>query len=185
MNEPTMETLQPHINRTNAKLRFAQIHLDELRIYDNRGSGDPFEESHEESYLFHLFGARDAFLQELNIYYNINLPPNKVTRKNLAEQLKQSSPEFTELMDLEDDQDSWLGIAKEMRDHSTHRHRIAHSYYVGARKMVKLIDPRSGKETELDVISQFESWHLKMETLLTRLRQSAAVRREVEGARGR
>ncbi len=177
-----MGKIESYIDRTKAKLCFAQIHLNELRTYGSRGSGDDFETSHEESYLFHLLGARDAFLQELNIYYNINLPPDKVTRKSLADRLKQdgsSSPELIELTDLENDPDSWLAIAKEMRDHSTHRHRIAHAYYVGAKKMVRLKDPRSGKETELDVISQFESWHLEMETLLTRLRRSAENRGKV------
>lgn len=182
-----MDKLKSYIDRTKAKLRFAQIHLNELRTYGNQGSGDDFETSHEESFLFHLLGARDAFLQELNICYNINMPPGNVDTRRLGRRLNQagsSSPELIELTDLENDPDSWLAVAQEMRHHSTHRQRIPHSYYLGARKMVRLKDPRSGKETELDVISQFESWHLEMETLLTRLRQSAAVRRELGGKRG-
>lgn len=57
--------------RTNAKLRYARIHLNELRLYQRKGSGDDFERSHQESFFFHLFGALDAFLQELNLYREI------------------------------------------------------------------------------------------------------------------
>ena len=178
-----MDKLKSYIDRTKAKLCFAQIHLNELRTYGDRGSGDNFETSHEESFLFHLFGARDAFLQELNICYNINLPPGKVDTRRLDAGLKQagsSSPELKELTDLESDPDSWFAVAQEMRHTSTHRHRIAHSYYISAKKKwVRLKDPRSGKETELDVISQIESWYLEMETLLTRLRRSAENRGNV------
>jgi len=48
--------------RTNAKLRYARLHLEELRSYRRKGSGDDFERSHQEAFLFHLFGTRDAFL---------------------------------------------------------------------------------------------------------------------------
>ena len=68
-----MATLDYFISRTEQKLRFARIHIDELRTHTTRNTGDDFERSHHESFLFHLYGASDAFLQELNIYYSCGL----------------------------------------------------------------------------------------------------------------
>jgi hypothetical protein len=65
--DKTAKSLQA---RTDAKLRYAKIHLDELAALPIRNGGD-FDRAHQESFLFHLFGARDAFLAELNHYYAI------------------------------------------------------------------------------------------------------------------
>lgn len=58
MDEKRLENLRA---RTDAKLRFAEVHLKELLALP-RLSGDDFDRAHQESYLYHLIGAKDAFL---------------------------------------------------------------------------------------------------------------------------
>ena len=73
--------------RTDAKLRYAKIHLDELATLPIR-NGDDFDRAHQESFLFHLFGVRDAFLAELNHYYRCGLPQHDLTVGKLRNVLK-------------------------------------------------------------------------------------------------
>jgi hypothetical protein len=73
--------------RTDAKLRYAKIHLDELAALPIR-NGDDFDRAHQESFLFHLFGVRDAFLAELNHYYRCGLPQHDLTVGKLRNVLK-------------------------------------------------------------------------------------------------
>ncbi len=162
-------------DRTAAKIRFARIHLEELLHYPQKGSGDDFERSHVESFLFHLFGARDAFLQELNLYYGCQLPVHKVTMPSMQDWLKKKgvdSPELYDLHNLENSQGSWLNDAKEMRDHSTHRNSIPRVFFVGGveDRQVHLKNPKTGKSLEEDYILSFEKWLTKMDELLNNLR---------------
>jgi hypothetical protein len=73
----------PSETRTSAKIRYAKVMLAELEGYAHRGSGDDFERSHQEAFLAHLFGARDAFLQELNEYYSCSIPIEEVSVASL------------------------------------------------------------------------------------------------------
>jgi len=54
--------------RTDARLRYCRIHLDELKRYRGtaRADGSDWECAHQESFLFHLFGVRDALLREID-----------------------------------------------------------------------------------------------------------------------
>jgi len=165
-------------DRSNAKIRYARLHLEELRVYPIKGSGDDFERSHQESFLYHLFGARDSFLQELNLYYRCGLPPDKVRVDSIRRNLNKrglSSLELNEITQLEDLQGSWLNDAKEMRDHATHRRSIPRSLYIGGPEdgQVHLKNPRSGQNTEQDYLPLFEDWCKEMEQLLNRLRGTA------------
>jgi hypothetical protein len=173
-----MDLLIPFTTRTEAKMRYARIHLDELRTHKQRGSADDFESAHQESYLFHLLSALDSFLQELNICYGCSLSINRVTRKNLRNALNrlgQHSQELEELTSLEHNPESWLSQAKEMRDHSTHRHRVARVFYEGGELsgQVRLRHPETGRESDSDWLIQFESWYQYMTELLPRLRATA------------
>jgi hypothetical protein len=176
-----MDALQSYIDRTETKLRYGRIHLDELYTYKHRGSADDFESAHQEAYLYHLLGALDSFLQELNVCYDCNLQIDRVTRRNLHAQLNKAgytSPELDEITSLENDPNSWLAQAKEMRDHSTHRNRIPRVFYKGGdlSGQVRLRQPKSGKESNQDWVIQFQSWHDNMTTLLNRLRVTARER---------
>ena len=75
---------------------------------------------------------------------------------------------------LEDDQESWLGCAKEMRHHSTHRDSVPRAYHVGGENHgdIHLTDTRSGKQIEKDYLRLFEQWVDEMRSLIEELRAS-------------
>lgn len=163
--------------RTDAKLRYAKVHLDELIKLD-RLSGDDFDRAHQESFLFHLFGARDAFLLELNQYYGAELPNENVSLGRLRETLKRKgieSPELASLFALEQDDSSWLKQAKDMRDHSTHVQGVPRSFFLGGEDhgKVKLTNPRTGVLADRHFPEEFQNWFEHMQELISSLRQSA------------
>lgn len=67
--------------RTRTKLQYARIHLDEVR--DSRRH-EAFERAHYESVLFHVVGAKDSFLQEINDAYGRPLKPHQVKERRLG-----------------------------------------------------------------------------------------------------
>ena len=67
MIDSTTKALQ---ERTAAKLRYAEVHLREIRELGQPDGGD-FDRAHQESFLFHLLSTRDALLAELNVYYGV------------------------------------------------------------------------------------------------------------------
>ena len=163
--------------RTDAKLRYACVHLNELESMISR-CGDDFERAHTESFLYHLLGVRDAFLAELNIYYEANLPNSDVTPGNLRNSLKnkgQFSPELAELHQLENDKGSWFCQAKNMRDHSTHNVGVRRNFHVGGEYHGKvwLHEPESGELIQHDYICEFRDWYMRMYDLIEKLRTSA------------
>lgn len=176
-----MEEITNAKKRTNAKLRYARVHLEELRSHQRKGSGDDFERSHIESFLFHLFGALDAFLQELNLYYGCGLELHEVNPRKLREKLSNMDigcPELDKLSRYDGNPESWMSVAKEMRNHSTHRRSVPRVFEAGGKDdgKVSLRDPRSGKLIEKDYADTFEEWFSEMETLLNDLRNTAVSR---------
>jgi len=177
MDQKDLDNLR---SRGDAKLRYAEIHLQELQARGHHGGkgGDEFAQSHQESFLFHLLSAKEAFVLELNVYYGCQLPQEDVTLgslyKDLNRQGKQSS-EQQELYKLENDTTSWLCRAKEMRDHSIHVSGIPRAYHYGGRNQgeVWLRTPRSGTDTGRHFIDELLLWHGNMKELLERLRQTA------------
>ena len=160
-------------SRTDAKLRYAAIHYEELRNVERRG--DDFERAHQESFLFHFFGVRDAFLHELNVIYECGLPLNKVRMESLAKALKDSTKQSNELetiVELEADRDSWLSRAKGMRDHSAHRHSVPRVYHVGGERHgeIFLTDTERGVPVEQDYLQLFESWLGSMKEIIIQMR---------------
>ncbi len=160
---------------TEQKLSYALIHLDELSGHKNKGSGDTFERSHQESFIFHLYGAVDSFLQELNVYYKCNLEIDKVDRKSLKKQLKFKSPELNEIEKLFHDKSSWLYSLSEMRHHCTHRQSIPSILHIGGKEhgQTHLVNPRTNESTGMDFTIKFEEWYKQMKDFLHKLRQSA------------
>ena len=131
-------------DRTESKLRFAELHLKELIDSDSRGSGDDFEIAHEESCLFHIVGAKDAFLQELNNAYNLELAPRDVIEANIKKALEKKkivSKSFNKLNELMQDDTSWLYKIIEYRNIGTHRYRIPREFFIGKIRKVSFIDP--------------------------------------------
>ena len=174
MEETAIKALQ---DRTDAKLRYAAVHLHELNAMPSR-RGDDFDRADQESFLYHLLGVRDAFLVELNAYYEGGLPGSGVTLGKLREALERtnrSSPEVGELFTLEKDPESWLNQAKEMRDHSTHVAGVPRTFHAGGEDdgVVWLRNPRTNQPVERDFVLEFEAWHASMGELIERLRTSS------------
>ena len=163
--------------RTDAKLRYAAIHLAELRGQGPPDGGD-FDKAHQESFLFHLLGARDALLAELNHYYEAGLPSDALSPGKIRDALKAKglvSSELRVLYNHEQDEGSWFSKAKAMRDHSAHAQGVPRTYFLGGEnhQKVKLKHPATGLLTERHFILEFEDWQVSMSLLVTTLRASA------------
>lgn len=177
MDAKTIAALQ---DRTEAKLRYAAVHLGELEALASR-SGDDFDRAHQESFLFHLLGVLDAFLVEINCYYQCNLPEDGLSlgklRTAIKEKRGETSPELRELYELEKLQGSWLNLVKSMRDHSTHVRGVARVFNLGGERHgeVWLKDPQSGQVIEQDFPVMFRKWHESTSTVIMRLRTQAAA----------
>lgn len=172
------DPLKPYTEWTQAKLRYAEVHLNELRKHRQRATGDDFERTHQEAFLYQLLGARDAFLQELNVCYGCKLELQKVRVATLRKALKEAGetgPELEELASLEKRNESWLSAAKELRDYSTHRRGVPRIFSVGGEEdgQVRFMDPRSGEKLQKNILDSFEDWLREMGSLLNRLRESA------------
>lgn len=167
------------ISRTNQKLNFARIHLEELKeIPASRGRGSDFERSHQEAFLAQLFGAYYAFLIELNQYLGCGLPEDQVTPGNMRDALKKqgkSSPILTELhlrTGKNIGEEDWFIIVKILRGYSTHISGIPLAYHHPSGKTA-LINPATKKEQDEDFIVEFSSWLSEMKQLIDRLRKEA------------
>lgn len=163
--------------RADAKLGYARIFLQLLSEHGGNGGTD-VDRALQEAFLFHLLGALEAFVGELNVYYSGGLPADGITRGKLRAALQQrgvSSAELAELHSLESAPSSWLSHAKEMRDHSTHQAGIPRAYHMGGPNdgKVFLRNPSTEQHIEVHVTDALVQWLGNMESLLERLRQSA------------
>ena len=158
-------------------MRFAKVHLEELDALSSHG-GDDFDRAHQESFLYHLLGAKDAFLQELNIYYSCGVDPSLVSPGKLQNEIKKKgkpSSELAELHMLEKEENSWLFHAKEMRDHSTHISSVPRGYHMGGENSGKVFlrNPVTNEEIQTHFVTEFGQWQINMEELLEKLRRAA------------
>jgi hypothetical protein len=168
----------PESDRTDAKLRYAALTLDELKDDLHRGKGGDFERAHEEAFMFHLFGARDAFLQELNIYYGCGLPLKDVSIngfQNWEKKTGKQMPELKDIIDLSNDSNSQLSAIKEWRHFSTHQAGVPRTFYVGGNEdgQRRFRDLKAGTLRTRDVVDEFESALAELEREIARLRASA------------
>jgi Family of unknown function (DUF6586) len=136
--------------RTDQKLRYAGVHLEELSTYPHATSNDEWENAHQESSFFHLAGAVEALLHEINNGYSLGVGLTKVTWKTVADRLSQSnqsSPAFDHLTQLRNDATSWLALLFEWRNHGTHRQRVGKIVNLSTSTRVdnQFKDPRSGQ----------------------------------------
>jgi hypothetical protein len=171
------QTLQNLRSRADAKLRYAQIHLDLLRERGGNGGAD-FDRAVEESILFHILGAKEAFLVELNAYYSCGVPAETVTPGSLRKVLLARGvkcAELAELFQLESDPDTWLAHAKQMRDHSTHVGGVPRAFHMGGKNAGKVFlrNPNTGTHVEVHAPEALAEWVGKMHELLEKLRVSA------------
>lgn len=108
-----------YLARTNQKLNFARIHLDALRngCESTGWNKHILIESYNESVLFHLASAYDAFLHEIAERYSLDVS-HIDSYRTLADDMEKSGqecPELAELSGLEADAGSWL-------------HKMLHAY---------------------------------------------------------
>ena len=166
-----MPTLADLIARTEQKIAYARLILDELEPHPSRHSGDSFERSHLEAFFFHFYGAVDAFLQEINVQYECGLSLENVSSRTLKAKfasLKITSTEFEELCAFERAADSYLALAKEMRHFVTHRGGLPMAHHFNG--PTNLVHPVTRKEFTVDSIGLLRSWLNQLETLLHGLR---------------
>jgi hypothetical protein len=181
MNDQELENIR---SRCEAKLRFAKLYLGELRSIEVY-VGNDIERAHSESFLYHLLGARDAFLHEINRYYKANLNENSVSPGKLRDSLAVigvNSKELVELYNLENDHNSWLYLAKNMRDISTHVSGVKRHFHSGGphHGKVFLHHPITGISATENYPEEFERWYIKMEELLSSLRESALLKNKLK-----
>jgi len=172
-----MSRLNAAQERTNAKLKYAAIHLDDLRL--RRALCGPqvgnWERAHQESFLFHLLGVRDALLQEINLYHGCGLKMKNVSIARISQRLVRNgavSKALRTLMRMEGMKSSWLSVAKRLRNTSTHQRNVPRQLVVdGANNDPQFFcDPLTGKWIEIDCIELFSHWHAKATKLVKNLR---------------
>ena len=135
--------------RTDAKIAYAKLMLSELTERAQReGRGGLFERAHEEAVLFHVIGAKDAFLQEINAVYDLSLKPSGVNESHLAKALVKKGdtcPALQKIMQLKDDSSSWLFEANMLRNFGTHREGLSRTFLIDDEHDGKVFyhDPRS------------------------------------------
>ena len=137
-------------DRPEEKLRYAEVHIEELRTYPRATSNDEWENAHQESSFVHLVGAVDALLHEINDGYALGIDLSKVTWRTVEIALRranQASPAFDHLRQLKKDGSSWLSLLFEWRNHGTHRRRIGKGVNLSTSRRVdnEFADPRTGQ----------------------------------------
>lgn len=162
--------------RTDAKIRYAKLHLKELRECEEPGRGHDFERAHQEAFFAQIFGAYAALFQELNEDLACGLEPECVALGQLRKAMKEKglvSPKLTELYNLEQDPNSWLALAKAMRDHVTHIAGIPLVFYEGGPNhgVTSFRHPKSLIEVPGEYWDNLEQWVKEMEMLIQQMRK--------------
>jgi hypothetical protein len=172
-----MTALNAARERTDHKSRYAGVHLAELMAQRllQKAQGTDWERAHQESFLYHLLGVRDALLQEINLFHVCGLSMDQVRKQALVARLgKQgaNSPALDTLLALEADAKSWLSIAGRLRHFSTHQKNVPQQYYVGGDRhdRIFLRDPLGGEPIEIDYVEMFSQWLENMRQLVTQVR---------------
>jgi hypothetical protein len=142
------------IGRTNQKIKYAKIHLDELKQYEKATSNDDWERAHQESFLFHLIGAVDNILHEINFGYSLKYGTDEVSWNPIRDKLNRFnviSPAFQYLDNLKKDKNNWLDLLYAMRNHCTHRGAIGKfiNFASEGRLDNEYKDPRTGKPQQV------------------------------------
>jgi len=164
-------------DRTDRKLLFAELTLNEIMNSQQFGSADDFERAHEESYFYHIVGVKDSFLQEINEAYKLGLPQNKVKERALAEQLNANnlhSTELDEIINLKSDSASWLAIAIRLRNQGTHRTNIPRLFNEVVDSKTSstryFIDPMTKQPLKTDIPTFMKQCLNETKALVNRLR---------------
>jgi hypothetical protein len=167
--------LESLTSRTDAKIRYAWLHLQELRECEIPGRGHDFERAHQEAFFAQLFGAYAALLQELNEDLGCGLKPESVSLGQMRNAMKAKggvSPKLTELYTLEQDNTTWLSHLKALRHHVSHIAGIPLVFYGGGENdgLTAFKHPKTLVEVPGDYFDNLERWLREMESLIARMR---------------
>jgi hypothetical protein len=162
--------------RTDAKLRYAKLHLKELRECDIPGQGHDFERAHQEAFFAQLFGAYAALFHELNEDLGCGLNPESVTLGQMRNTMKAKgsvSPKLTELYTMEQETTTWLSQAKTMRHHVTQVGGIPLNFYEGGPNhgATSFRHPKTLEEVPGHYFDHLAKWVHEMEALIARMRK--------------
>ena len=165
-------------SRTDAKLRYAALHVEELR-QQPAGRGHDFERAHQEACLAQLFGAYAALLQELNVDLRCGLATKGLTPGKMRKALEaegRSSSTLRDLYLLEQDRTSWFRQAKDARDYTSHISGIPLTHNIGGRDdgVTSLRNPETNAELPGDATDTLAAWVSEMEKLVETIRHAAA-----------
>ena len=162
----------PYHDRTTQKLQFSRLYLDERLKCENRGSIP--ERAHEESFLYHLIGVKDSFLQEVNYALALEVPEHLVKEKSLRAVLKrtgQPCQALDEIETLRGEKGSWMNLAIWFRNLGTHQTHIPRGFHRGGtREAVFLTNPYTREEMPQTITEFLADCFDKMVELIPRLR---------------
>lgn len=135
--------------RTNQKLKYSQLTLQELRAYPAKHSNDDWENALQEAFFYHLAGSCDSILHEINESYRLDLKLNQVNAAKIEKALPDAvqSSAFNTYISLRRDVTSWMSLLFELRNHGTHRRRVRKVVHGSTHLNLDnaIIDPRSGE----------------------------------------
>ncbi len=165
-----------YLARTNQKLNFVRIHLDKLRQAQDDTSWNKHAliESYNESVLFHLASAYDAFLRELAERYSVDTEALTGYRSLAAEMEATGveSPELKQLSMLEGDDTSWLHkmmAAYEACWHGSDKQQSVTETSSVSEIHVLQVNPDHAEDAE--IISEYQAWFDDLSGLIDRLRE--------------
>lgn len=165
-----------YLARTNQKLGFVRVHLEELEKAHSSTSWDKHAEieSYNESILFHMASAYGAFLREIAEKYRFE-PEQVSSIKDLDAMFEasgQESPERIELDSLEADETSWLhkllaayAACWKAMDHAT---EVANDKVSISEIHVVQINPNHAEDK--DILAEYKQWLNEFRSLVERLR---------------
>lgn len=165
-----------YLARTNQKLSFSRIHLDQLKLAQDDTSWNKHAliESFNESVLFHMASAYDAFLREIAERYSVDTETLDGYR-SLAAELEATgveSPELNELSILENNERSWLHklvAAYEACWHGSDKKSAVTETSSLSEIHVLQVNPDHAEDAE--IIAEYETWFVSLSELINRLRE--------------
>ncbi|WP_027853635.1 DUF6586 family protein [Marinobacterium litorale] len=164
-----------YLARTNQKLSFVRLHLDALSQAHNSNSWNKHGliESYNESVLFHLKGALEAFIREVGERYDLALEAihTPVELQSQLEATGQESPELNELVLLAGQPNGWLA-------------KLERAYAACWQASDKQAGPQQGQSVseihvvqinpdhaqDADLLAEYRDWFAELNRLIERLR---------------
>ncbi|ERM81778.1 hypothetical protein P872_19175 [Rhodonellum psychrophilum GCM71 = DSM 17998] len=159
--------------RTDSKLRYAQLYLDELK--NPKTSGSDSEKAHQESFLFHLNGVSDAFLAEINEIYGLGIKAKNLSIKSLKAAKSNSKKPIEEAKKLSKlmDKKNWLSELKSFNPHLVPKSKNGKKTKSKDKAETANLMDQISQIPANPVLEKFEEWQAKMSKLILELRESA------------